>query len=94
MSSRKPFTITYSARAVKALSETLPRKIAEAAFAFIEGPLAENPYRVGKQLNEPFFPAYSARRGEYRIIYQIDEDQVLIEIINVNRRSDVFKFTG
>lgn len=94
MTSRKLYKITYSARAVRALSETLPLKIAEAAFAFIEGPLAENPYRVGKQLNEPFFPAHSARRGEYRIIYQIDEDQVLIEIINVSRRSDVYKATG
>ncbi len=63
-----------------------------AAYAFIEGPLAENPRRVGRQLNEPFFPAYTARRGEYRIIYQIDEDQILIEIVNVNRRADVYKF--
>ncbi len=94
MTNHKRYTITYSARAIKALSETLPSKIASAAFAFIEGPLADNPYRVGKQLNEPFYPAYSARRGEYRIIYQIDEDQILVEIVNVNRRSDVYKFNG
>ena len=94
VASQGRYSITYSAAAVRALSETLPVKIAMAAHAFIEGPLAENPRRVGKQLNEPFYPAYSARRGEYRIVYQIDDDQVLVEVVTVKRRSDVYKFNN
>ena len=88
---KRRYEITYSASARRALTEKLPVKIAAAAFAFIEGPLAENPFRVGKQLNEPFYPAYSARRGEYRIIYIIDDDQILIEIVNISSRADVYR---
>ena len=79
---------------MRALTEKLPPKIAMAAYAFIEGPLAENPYRVGKQLNEPFYPMYSARRGEYRILYFIDEDQVYIEIAHVASRAAAYRFNN
>jgi mRNA interferase RelE/StbE len=85
------YAITLSKLARKALAEDLPLRIVEAVMAFIEGPLAENPYRVGKQLNEPLFPMYSARRGEYRILYFIDQDQVFVEIVKIEHRSVVYR---
>jgi len=85
------FRVTYSASARRALTETLPEKIATAAFEFIEGPLAENPRRLGKQLREPLHPLYSARRGEYRVIYEIVDDEVRIVIVTVAHRRDAYR---
>ncbi len=85
------YTITLSKLARRALAEELPLRIVEAVVAFINGPLAENPYRVGKQLHEPLFPMFSARRGEYRILYFIDEDQVFVEVVKIEHRSVVYK---
>ena len=50
----------------------LPEKIAHAMYEFIVGPLPENPQRVGKPLGPPLAPAYSARHGDYRVLYFID----------------------
>jgi mRNA interferase RelE/StbE len=56
-----------------ALAEVLPEKIALAVYEFITGPLLDNPQRVGKPLGDPLAPAYSARRGDYRVLYFIDD---------------------
>ena len=85
------FRVTYSAAARRALTSTLPEKIAAAAFEFIEGPLADNPHRLGKQLREPLHPLYSARRGEYRVIYDIVDDEVRIDVVSVAHRRDAYR---
>ena len=69
----------------------LPEKVATAAMNFIMGALSENPHRVGKQLKAPLFPMYSARRGEYRVIYRILDDVVVIEIVAVAHRRDSYR---
>lgn len=74
--------------AARALAESLPPKIAGAAYAFITGPLLENPRRVGKPLEAPLAPAWSARRGAYRILYLIDDDARLVRVTAVAHRSD------
>jgi mRNA interferase RelE/StbE len=65
--------------------------VATAAWNFIMGALRENPQRVGKQLVEPLFPLYSARRGEYRVIYRILDDVLIIEIIAIAHRRDAYR---
>ncbi len=34
---------------------------------------------------------YSARRGDYRIIYTIDEETIVVEVAYVRRRSDLYR---
>lgn len=85
------YRIRFSASAERALSTGLPEKVAAAAFEFIVGALAENPHRVGKQLHEPLFPLYSARRGEYRVIYEILEVEVVVQVVSVAHRRDVYR---
>ena len=85
------FEVRFTRRARQALAEELPEKVATAAFEFIMGALRENPRRVGKQLNEPLFPLYSARRGEYRVIYRIVDNRLLIEVIAVAHRRDAYR---
>jgi len=54
------------------------------------GDLRENPRRVGKPLREPLAPLYSARRGEYRIIYRIVEQRLVIEVVSATHRRDAY----
>lgn len=72
----------------------LPEKIATAVAEFIFGPLAENPHRVGTQLDPPLFPAYSARRGEYRIIYRIFDGIVQVEVVMIAHRRTAYRNHG
>lgn len=66
----------------------LPEKVATAAIEFIYGPLASNPQRVGKALRFDLEGLHSARRGDYRIIYRIDER---VTIIAIEHRADVYR---
>ena len=83
-----PYEVRFSTSAKRSLTSQLPQKVAAAAYAFITGPLADNPHRVGKQLHEPLHPLYSARRGEYRVIYRILEKEVVIEVVSIVHRRD------
>lgn len=85
-----PYEIVFTHRARRALEYELPEKVAAAAFEFIAGPLRDNPHRVGKPLREPLAPLYSARRGEYRILYRIVDAQLIIEIITIVHRRDAY----
>jgi len=90
----EPYTVCFSASARRALSETLPEKVAAAAFEFIMGALAENHQRLRKQLHEPLFPLYSARRGEYRVIYRIVKTELIIDVISITHRRDAYRTAG
>lgn len=59
------------------------------ARSFIFGPLAENPHRVGKPLRDELAGLYSARRGEFRVIYEIHEERVAVRVITIRYRRDV-----
>jgi mRNA interferase RelE/StbE len=72
--------------AARAVTEILPEKVAAAAYGFITGPLLDNPHRVGKPLNPPMAPAWTARRGTYRILYLIDERAGIVEVTAIRHR--------
>lgn len=82
--------VTWTATAVRAL-HVLPEKVATAAVEFIYGSLAENPHRVGKPLRFELVGLHSARRGDYRVVYEIDEAEKLITIIAIQHRADVYR---
>lgn len=88
---RTPYDVVFTRSARRALENTLPEAVAAAAFEFIVGALAENPKRVGKPLREPLAPLYSARRGDYRVLYRIEDDRLVIEIITIEHRRDVYR---
>lgn len=84
------YAILLSPRARRALDDDLPEAVAAACAAFIFGALAENPQRMGKPLRHELEGAYSARRGEFRVIYTIHEDQVLVRVITIRHRRNVY----
>lgn len=88
---RTPYDVVFTRSARRALENTLPEAVAAAAFEFIVGALAANPKRVGTPLREPLAPLYSARRGEYRVLYRIEDDRLVIEIITIEHRRDAYR---
>ena len=84
------YSIRVTARAERDL-QGLPEKIATACVEFIFGPLSDNPQRVGKALRGELGGLHSARRGDYRVIYGVVEDTRTLEIVHIDRRSDVYR---
>jgi mRNA-degrading endonuclease RelE of RelBE toxin-antitoxin system len=82
--------IVTSPRARRDL-RALPENAAAAVFEFIDGPLRSNPYRLGKQLRGPLPDCYSARRGEYRVIYRLNAVDKILEISHIMHRRDAYR---
>jgi len=55
------------------------------------GALAEAPRRVGKPLVGELSGLWSARRGDYRIVYEIDDEAGAILVHRVQHRRDVYR---
>ncbi|MGC5247022.1 type II toxin-antitoxin system RelE family toxin [Gordonia sp. DT219] len=85
------YPVELTRRARRSLSEDLPEIVAAAGWEFIRGPLAENPHRVGKRLRGELAGRWSARRGEFRVVYEIHEDVVVVRVIDVRHRRDVYR---
>ncbi len=84
------YAIAWTAPARRALTR-LPEKAATAAVEFLYGSLAASPYRVGKPLKLGLQGLHSARRGDYRIIYRINDDDLRVDVIAIEHRSDIYR---
>jgi len=87
----KPFKLRTTPTVRRALAETLPEAVAAAAYEFITGPLLEQPHRIGKQLLPPLDDRFSARRGTYRVIYRIDDQALVVTVVDIGHRRDVYR---
>jgi mRNA interferase RelE/StbE len=56
------------------LSERLPSALAVAVLEFVHGDLLWTPRRVGHELQRELLGSWSARRGSYRILYEIHDE--------------------
>ena len=84
------YAIAWTAPARRALAR-LPEKAATAAVEFIYGSLAASPQRVGKPLRLGLAGLHSARRGDYRVIYRINEDDRRIDVVAIEHRADAYR---
>ncbi len=85
-----PYTLRATPTVRRALGEPLPESVATAAYEFIAGPLLDAPYRVGKRLMPPLDDRFSARRGTYRIVYRIDDKAMVVTVVDIDHRRDVY----
>jgi mRNA interferase RelE/StbE len=69
----------------------LPEATAAAIVEFMLGALLENPHRVGRPLQRELARMRSARRGSYRIVYEIDELQRLVVVLRIEHRSTAYR---
>ena len=58
---------------------------------FVYGSMAQHPRRVGKALTLGMTGLLSARRGDYRVIYRVDDDRQVVEVVAVEHRADAYR---
>lgn len=71
--------------------ERLPQGTAAAIVEFMVTALIENPHRVGGALQRELVGLHSARRGAYRVIYEIDDDLHVVTVLRVDHRSRLYR---
>jgi len=85
------YDVILAPRARRSIEHDLPESVAAAAVEFIYGALREHPHRVGKRLREPLAHSYSARRGDYRVIYEIHDQRLVIVVVSITHRRDAYR---
>jgi mRNA interferase RelE/StbE len=89
-SSNNPqYTIQIDRGAEKTLRKqprNLAARIIKAIFA-----LADNPHPPNSLKVEGHDYLYRLRVGDWRIIYQVDDDQLLILVLEIGSRSDIYR---
>ena len=71
---------------LKNIDKSWQKKILEA----IKTKLLENPY-IGKKLVGDLSSYYRYKVNDYRVIYEIIEDEIILVIIKIKHRKDVYK---
>lgn len=87
---RGPYEVKFAGTARRDLRGVPPR-IVPAIVEFVYGDLARQPRRVGKPLQRELEGLWGARRGPYRIIYEILDDCLLVLVIHVAHRADIYR---
>lgn len=86
----KAYQIEWAPSAKRDLAG-LPEKVATAVVEFIYGGLAGNPRRVGRELSLELTGFHAARRGDFRVIYRIDDEQRRVIIAAIDHRADIYR---
>lgn len=84
------YRIELAPAAIRDLDRT-PRRYAAAVLEFLYGPLAQNPHRVGKPLAQDFTGLHSGRRGDYRVIYEIQDVDHTVLVHRIDHRASVYR---
>jgi len=84
------FEVEITAEGLRHLNG-VTEKVRHAALESITGSIAENPCRVGMPLVAELAGLWSARRGGYRIIYEIVEEDRIVLIHRVQHRRRAYR---
>jgi mRNA interferase RelE/StbE len=84
------YEIRFQAAARRAIAERLPESVAAAVLEFCAAALALSPRRVGKPLFGSLAGCHGARRGTYRVVYRIDEQTRVVEVLDIDHRADIY----
>lgn len=90
MSGTRRYEIFFAPAARRRLDQ-LPLPVATAIFEHVTGPVAENPHRLGKPLDRPFDDVWTTRRGDYRVLYTIDDRERVVTVLAVAHRRDAYR---
>jgi mRNA-degrading endonuclease RelE of RelBE toxin-antitoxin system len=69
----------------------LSTKAAAACLEFCIGPLAHDPTRVGKPLGDDLTGYHAARRGDYRIVFEVLAERRIVKVVRIEHRADVYR---
>lgn len=83
------YKVEYAKGVAKDLKR-LPRDVKVKALEIVELLLAKDP-RAGKPLKGHYKGLWKYRLGDYRIIYSIESDRVVIFVLRLRHRKDVYE---
>lgn len=69
----------------------LPEGIAAAIVEFMLTALVQNRHRVGGRLQRELAGLHSARRGAYRVVYEIYDGERAVIVLRIDHRSTVYR---
>ena len=84
----KKYTVLFTREAEKRIDK-LDASIKKIIQKAVDS-LAQNPYK-GKPLSHELAGLYSYRTTDYRIIYKIEEGQLIVIVITVGHRREIYK---
>ena len=90
MTPDQPYRVEAAGSARRDL-QRLSGKVATAIVKFITGPLADNPQRLSKPLRGDLDGYHSARRGDYRVVFRIDEDERTVVVVGIKHRAHIYR---
>jgi mRNA-degrading endonuclease RelE of RelBE toxin-antitoxin system len=85
------YELVVTGPAARAIRETLPEAVAFAVIDFMPGALLDDPKRVGAALRGELEGVWSARRGTYRVLYRVDDENSEVVVLRVGHRRDVYR---
>lgn len=89
MSGPPAYRLMVAASAERALGR-LPDAVAAAIVEFTAGPLTEE-RRVGHPLQRELAGLWAARRGPYRVVYEIGDEEGVVNVVRIDHRADVYR---
>lgn len=82
------YEVVVGAEAAKAIRR-LPKRVQAAVVAALSA--LESDPRAGKPLTGELAGVWSLRRGDYRVLYRIDDRARRVEVARVGHRRDVYQ---
>jgi len=83
------YKVEYAKGVFKDL-KSLPKKIQRKALEFVEKHLADDPF-MGKPLSGKFKGLWKLRIGDYRIVYTIEKARLIIFVLRIRHRKEVYR---
>ena len=84
------FKIEYSESFCPKYLAKIPTDMRIKIKKFIENRIAAYPHEAGDPLKGTLVGLWRARVGDYRIIYEIQKDRVIVRIIKIGHRKDIY----
>jgi mRNA interferase RelE/StbE len=83
-------TVRWDEAAIEDL-QSLDRVEAKRIVKKIESHLVQEPLRLGKPLTGPLSGLYRYRIGNYRVIYDVRKQELIVVVVRVGHRKDVYE---
>lgn len=84
------YRLVIAATAERSLAR-LPEGAAAAIVEFMLGALVDAPRRVGHPLRRELAGLWAARRGPYRIVYEMSDNPPAVRVVRIDHRADVYR---
>lgn len=91
MSEEAEYELVLTPPARRALTDRLPEAVAAAVIEFLSSALVQDPRRVGKPLRGELAGIYSARRGTYRVLYRLHEQNREVIVLRIEHRRESYR---